>query len=82
MAAVKFGKGSNEWQMFVDFWNICQDYWEPEDTDEYWEKVIDRMNFFTNKYKLEFATKMANAFIESQEKILKEKKKGAVDGKT
>ena len=34
MAEVKFAKGSEEWQMFMDFWALCQKYWEPEETDE------------------------------------------------
>lgn len=35
MSAVKFSKGSEEWMMFTDFWQLCQKHWEVELTDEY-----------------------------------------------
>ena len=35
MASVKFSKGSEEWQMFIDYWNLCQKHWQVESTDEY-----------------------------------------------
>lgn len=72
MAAVKFPKGSEEWMMFTEFWGICQKYWIPENTDEYWESLIDETNEFAEKYKGEFANKLAIAFIESMEKKSKE----------
>ena len=71
MAEVKFQKGSEEWYLFMDFWNLCQKHWNPEDNDEFWEKLIDDINAFTMKYNTNFATKLAHAFLENQEFNLK-----------
>ena len=50
MAEVKFAKGSEEWQMFMDFWALCQKYWEPEKTDEWWEKALHDIDVFSKNY--------------------------------
>lgn len=50
MAGKKFSKGSKEWQMFMDYWNLCQKFWEPEDNDQYWEQVISEADAFYRKY--------------------------------
>ena len=34
----------------MEFWNLCQDYWELEDTDEFWEEVVGKCNDFIEKY--------------------------------
>ena len=54
MASKKFAKGSDEWMMFMDFWNLCQKFWISEDTDEYYEQLIKENNFFglKNGYKI------------------------------
>ena len=50
MGSVTFGKTSSEWQMFRDFWNLCQKYWAPEKNDEYWEELINSGDAFCKKY--------------------------------
>lgn len=35
MAAKKIVSGSEEFQMFQDFWKVCQEFWIAEDSDEY-----------------------------------------------
>ena len=50
MAEVKFAKGSEEWQMFMDFWALCQKYWKPEKSDEWWDEVISEIDKFAKKY--------------------------------
>lgn len=50
MAEVKFIKGSEEWQMFMDYWALCQKYWKPEDSDEWWEEVLHEIDVFAKKY--------------------------------
>lgn len=73
MASVKFRKGSEEWQMFIDYWNLCQKHWQVENTDEYWENLIDDCNEFCEKYKdYKFAREIARGFCNAQEIILKE----------
>ena len=46
----KFEKGSSEWQMFMDYWALCQKYWKPEKTDEWWDEVIREIDNFAKKY--------------------------------
>lgn len=50
MAEVKFAKGSEEWQMFMDYWALCQKYWEPEETDEWWEEALGKIDELSKKY--------------------------------
>ena len=62
MAAVKFPKGSEKWQMFVDYWALCQAFWEPESGEEYWQNVINGTNEFCQKYRDPYANALAEAF--------------------
>ena len=39
----EFEKGSPEMTMFRDFYRIIQDYWIFEDTEAYWQGLIDDM---------------------------------------
>lgn len=50
MASVKFPKGSEEWTMFMDFWGLCQKYWQPEESDEWWDEALGACNDFARKY--------------------------------
>ena len=58
-----FVKGSTEQQMFMGFWELCQDFWEPEQTDEYWETFIKRSEQFGNMYG-QFSRDLGNALRE------------------
>lgn len=46
----KFAKGSSEWMMFMDYWALCQKYWVPEKSDEWWDEVIREIDNFAKKY--------------------------------
>lgn len=59
-----FGKGSEEWQMFTDYWKLCQGLWNPEQTDKYWEEVIRQTDLFYKKYKTPFAKGLVVALAE------------------
>lgn len=50
MAEVKFARGSEEWQMFMDFWALCQKYWEPERSDAWWDEALKEIDNFAKKY--------------------------------
>lgn len=67
MASVKFQKGSEEWCMFTDFWELCQKYWIPEDAKankSYWEQLMIDAGEFAEKYNQnEFAKKLVLAFL-------------------
>lgn len=78
MASAKFGKGSEEWMLFRDFWSYCQKYWTPEEKDEYWEKLINDGDAFCKKYGNSiFSRKLIMAFTakleEESKRRLKEK---------
>lgn len=47
---VKFSKGSEEWQLFMDFWALTQDVWGIEDREKYWEDVRGAVEAFASKY--------------------------------
>lgn len=68
MSEVKFYKGSEEWQMFMDYWNLCQKYWDPEDNDAYWESLISEADSFYKKYETDFARNLVDAFVVSLDK--------------
>lgn len=71
----KFGKGTEEWQMFTDFWKLCQSYWVPEDKDEYWEQLMKDADSFCKVYNSEFAKGIALAFINAKERELRDGKR-------
>lgn len=77
MASKKFNKGSEEWIMFMDFWNLCQEYWEIEDTDEYWENLVKNADIFYRKHNHRFARELAIAFVNYLEYV----SKGKINGK-
>lgn len=73
MAAKKFLKGSEEWMMFMDFWKLCQDFWEPEDNQEYWKNSSESIMSFARKYEsMIFAKIIALAFMDYLENKAKQ----------
>ena len=68
MAAVKFPKGSEEWMMFGDLYKLMQEYWEPEETDEYWNSLVSAAKEFHNKYQTEVARELVLAIVCAMEK--------------
>lgn len=51
MASKGFEKGSPEWYMFKDFWRLAQEFYTPEESDEYWKNFIDAADVFYEKHK-------------------------------
>ena len=68
MAEVKFTKGSEEWQMFMDQWALCQKYWKPENKDSYWESLINDTDVFYKKYKTDFSRALALELVNEAER--------------
>lgn len=68
MAAQKFEKDSEEWKMFMDFWQLCQKYWIPDSSDEYWEAFSAETNKFYKKHPDTFSRALGNALHEEMEK--------------
>lgn len=50
MAETKFLKGTEEWTMFMEFWNLCQKYWIPENEDSWWDESLSEIDAFQKKY--------------------------------
>ncbi len=61
MAKKKFLKGSEEWILFMDYWALCQELWEPEDTETYWEDVVKKTEEFCGKHEGKFALSLSTA---------------------
>ena len=68
----KFGRGTEENMMIVEYWQFCQSYWVPEDIDEYWEQLMKDADSFCKKYDCEFAKQLALAFINAKERELRD----------
>lgn len=56
-----FEKGGAEQKMFREFYEIAQDYFIPEETDEYWDSYIARMHEFINN-NIPFARNLERTF--------------------
>ena len=78
MAEVKFVKGSEEWQMFMDYWALCQKYWIPEESDEWWENALHEIDVFAKKYGATvFVRRLGIALVDELEA---RNKRGKTDG--
>ena len=64
----KFAKGSSEWMMFMDYWALCQKYWDTDDNDDYWESVVKETDVFYRKYNSEFAKSLALTLVNELER--------------
>ena len=70
----KFAKGSSEWMMFMDYWALCQKYWEPDDNDDYWESVVKETDVFYRKYNSEFSKSLALTLVNELERKSRQRK--------
>ena len=50
MASVKFTKDSREFQMMSHIWKILAEFYEPDDTEEYWNLVQKILNEFVKHW--------------------------------
>lgn len=46
-----FTKESKEREMFGAFWEMCQKYWIPEASEDYWKQLTEAGDEFVAKYK-------------------------------
>lgn len=77
MASTKFEKNSFYWRLFADYYTLCQSYWQLEDTDEWWEEVVDKCMVFSTKYENDaFAIGLADALIRKLEEDKKRRAHG------
>lgn len=68
MAEVKFQKGTEEFQLFKDYWTLIQSYWIPEKNDTYWDDVQKDTAEFYKKYNTSFAKDLAIAYLNELER--------------
>lgn len=85
MGKTKFEKGSEEYEMFTDFWMYCQKFWIAEDNNHYWQELVDATDILEDKYnKNKLLCAWMASFI-SQKELEFHKLKGdsyGEDGKT
>lgn len=76
MASLKFKRGSVEWFMFQDYWNLCQKFWIVEKNDKYWDELIFQVSQFYEKYKeITLSKGMMNALVDFLEEEYRENEK-------
>ena len=46
-----FDKNGVERKMFADFYKMCEEYWTPDTSDDYWNAVVKASDEFNDKYK-------------------------------
>ena len=68
MASQKFEKDSEEWKMFMDFWQLCQRHWIPDSSEEYWQAFTDETNEFYKKHPDTFSRALGNVLHKEMEK--------------
>ena len=64
-------KADEEFQMFADYYKMYQDFYEPEDNDNYWQALARAVDEFYKKYKTKLAKDLAIAYINSREDVYK-----------
>ncbi len=74
-----FERGSEEFNLFQDYWNLCKKFWlVKEDSDKWWDEVINEVEAFYKKYgKDKFVKDLCLALTAKLERQVK----GAKDGK-
>lgn len=75
MSAIKLQKGTEEFEMFRDYWKMLEENWGVEDSEAYWNKVIEDTDAFYRKYETEFSNELALALINELERKAKDEKK-------
>ena len=67
----QFQKGTEEFLMFADFYELCKRFWIPEDTEEYWEALVSASQKFSEKYGSVYAKHLAMGLIDALEELSK-----------
>ena len=64
-------KADAEFQMFSDYYKIYQDFYEPEESDSYWDGLNAAIDEFYKKYKTKLAKELAIDYLNSREELYK-----------
>lgn len=66
------------WNIYKSVWNFHKKYADVQDSDSYWEDVVNESNRIAKQYgECKFASRLLLAVIEELERIYKEMKKDA-----
>ena len=65
MASKRFEKGSSEYQMFSDLWQLAQQIWIPEDDDAYFEDALRKITEFDEKFNTPYSKHFATALTKT-----------------
>lgn len=68
MGKTRLLKGSEEFEMFQDYWKLIQENWKTEENDRYWQKVTSDCDSFYQKYQTPFAKELAVAYLNELER--------------
>lgn len=60
-------------EFMQDFWMLIKEYWIPENTDTYWETLINDCQRLSQKHTDSFVEDMLIAFVNNREKEGKRK---------
>lgn len=67
-------RGTEEFELFGEYFKLCKKYWDVKDTDEYWKELVQAVKDFPKKYNNDdFAVALAIAFVNTQSKRHKQK---------
>ena len=71
MARKNIQSGTEEFELFRDFWNLCKENAIVENNDAYFEKVVQDVENFYQKYKTPFAKDLGIAIVNDIERRCK-----------
>lgn len=70
----KLTKTDAEFQMFADYYKIYQDFYIPEEGNDYWQSLISEADAFLAKYKTKYAEDLITAYLDSRQRMYKDLK--------
>ena len=59
-------KGTEEWMFWSDFFQMCKEYWNVRDNEDYWNELSKAVSNLYEKYKTPYASRLGIAFIDAQ----------------
>lgn len=73
-----FDKNGVERKMFADFYKMCEEYWTPDGSDDYWNAVVKASDEFNDKYvkDIPLVTSLVVALVTDLERKFEEMKNG------
>lgn len=79
MATVKNSDIPEVFQFMSEFWPLIKDHWIVENTDEYWNGVIERTSQLGRKYNHDFCYLQIRAFMDYLTEEYKKKFRGGLN---